>query len=279
MNRHEENEPPVDDRGELPAEDLFPADADDEGLSLEELGAAYAKVLAEADSGFAERLPPQSAPQQSGSDPADDAQPESASQPGQPDDPEEQQPVSIAGIIEAAVFVGHPANQPLTAKQIAGMIRNVSPREVEETVDELNASYAAAGQAIRILRQEGGLQMGLASELQDIQRVFYGKVREAHLSTAAVEVLALVAYQPGVTVQTIQDQRGKESVSHLNQLVRRQLLRVERVKPKEQGRAIATYYPTERFLELFNLDSLDDLPQVEEAGVVNNFESPAKKTD
>jgi segregation and condensation protein B len=50
----------------------------------------------------------------------------------------------------------------------------------------------------------------------------------------------------------------------LNQLVRRQLLRIERVKPEEGGRAIPHYYPTERFLVLFGLESLDDLPHVEE---------------
>ncbi|WP_153559341.1 SMC-Scp complex subunit ScpB [Roseimaritima sediminicola] len=235
-------------------------DQDWEGVSLEELGAAYAKVMAE--SGAAE-----------GTEPAADDDPQTpatdeAAQTPQVDAEQADGPVTIEGIVEAALFVGHPENQRLTAKQIAGMIRNVSPREVEEIVDQLNSSYAEAGQAIRIETDSGGLQMVVAPQLETVRRAFYGKVREAHLSLGAVEVLALVAYQPGITAQRVQDQRGKESGALLNQMVRRQLLRVERVKPEDGGRPVATYYPTDRFLHLFQLSSLEDLPQVEEEGNV-----------
>jgi segregation and condensation protein B len=81
----------------------------------------------------------------------------------------------------------------------------------------------------------------------------------------AIEVLALVAYQPGITAQKVQDQRGRESGSLLSQLVRRQLLRFERKKPADGGRAIPHYYPSERFLVLFGLESIEDLPHVEES--------------
>ena len=74
-----------------------------------------------------------------------------------------------------------------------------------------------------------------------------------------------MAYQPGITAQKVQDQRGRESGPLLNQLVRRQLLRMERIKPPEGGRAIPHYHPTERFLFLFGLETLEDLPQVDEA--------------
>ncbi len=238
-----------------------PDDEDWEEVSLEELGAVYAKVMAEADGTFVEA---------EGLDTADSGDADDAPQFESEDETADSDgPVSIEGIIEAALFVGHPDNQRMTPKQIAGMIRDVSPKEVEETVDALNVSYAEAGQAIRIIRGEGGLQMVLSPQMETVRRSFYGKVREAHLSLGAVEVLALVAYQPGISAQKVQDQRGKESGSLLNQMVRRQLLRVERVKPEDGGRTVATYYPTERFLNLFHLDSLEDLPHVEEEGIVN----------
>ena len=106
--------------------------------------------------------------------------------------------------------------------------------------------------------------MTISPEIETVRRSFLGKVREAKLNQAAIEVLSLVAYQPGITGQKVQDQRGRESHALLNQLVRRQLLRMERKQPQEGGKKLPHYYPTERFLVLFGLESLDDLPQVEE---------------
>ena len=144
-------------------------------------------------------------------------------------------------------------------------MRDVSPEEVVTLIDQLNASYREADQGLRIIRDEHGYRMSIAPEVEAVRRSFLGKVRETRLSQTAIEVLALVAYQPGITAQKIQDQRGRESGPLLNQLVRRQLLQMERVKPPAGGRAIPHYYPTERFLVLFNLETLEDLPQVEEA--------------
>ncbi len=178
--------------------------------------------------------------------------------------PLEDDVVTPEAIIEAALFVGHPDDQMISEQRLASLIRDFSPEEVIELIDRLNASYREAEQGLRIIRDERGFRMTIAPEVENVRRLFLGKVRDAKLSQSAVEVLALVAYQPGITAQKIQDQRGRESASLLNQLVRRQLLRFERVKPDDGGRAIPHYYPTERFLVLFGIESLDDLPQVEE---------------
>ena len=143
-------------------------------------------------------------------------------------------------------------------------MRDVKPEEVEELIERLNQSYREAGQALRMVRDENGYRMAIDRRSRKHSPVLLGKVREAKLNQAAIEVLSLVAYQPGVTAQTVQDQRGRESNALLNQLVRRQLLRIERREPEGGGRKVPHYYPTERFLELFGLESLDDLPQVEE---------------
>jgi segregation and condensation protein B len=232
-----------------------------EGVSLEELGAAYARVMAEA----------------SGEEAADGEAEEEPSEPGTETDASGTAPAAQAddasdhvtpeAIIEAALFVGHPEDRPLKAKQLAAIIRDVSPGEVKQTINALNASYREEGQAIRIIYEEGGYKLTLAPEMEIVRRAFYGKVREARLSHEALEVLSLVAYQPGIAATKIQDQRGKESGSVLNQLVRRRLLEVRRDKPAGGGRAVLTYKPTERFLNLFELSSLDDLPQVDEADV------------
>ena len=79
----------------------------------------------------------------------------------------------------------------------------------------------------------------------------------------AIDVLALVAYQQPLTGEKIHRLRGKPSSHILSHLVRRGLLRIERPAAK---RRTPHYHTTERFLQLFNLQSLDDLPRSEDSG-------------
>ena len=225
-------------------------------LSLDDLGAAYARAAAEHDPesfAVAEDEPDAQSDGESEPEPVHEESPE-------PED----DVVTPEAIIEGALFVGHPENEPFTEQRLASLIRAYTPEEVIESISRLNESYREADQGIRIVQDERGFRMTIAPEVEGVRRSFLGKVREARLNQSAIEVLALVAYQPGVSAQTVQDQRGRESASLLNQLVRRRLLRLERVKPESGGRAVPHYYPTERFFVLFGIESLDDLPQVEE---------------
>lgn len=236
-----------------------PADEDDFGeLSLDDLSAAYARVAAQHDpEAFA---PPEEVGGEA--DESDEAVEDSEAPPAMADVDDE--PVTPETIIEGALFVGHPENKPLSEQRLASLMRDVTPEEVEELIERLNRSYREADQALRIVRDDQGYRMTIAPEVENVRRSFLGKVREARLNQAAIEVLALVAYQPGITGQKVQDQRGRESGALLNQLVRRQLLQMERKVPEEGGKKTPHYYVTERFLHLFGLESLDDLPQVEE---------------
>ena len=222
-------------------------------LSLDNLGAAYAKAAAEHDPESFVHVEEES-DQEADSDATDSVVARE----------KDEGVATPESIIEAALFVGHPENRSLSEERLASLMRDVTPEEVVETIDSLNESYREAEQGIRIIRDEQGYRMTIAPAVEKVRRSFLGKVREAKLSQAAIEVLALVAYQPGVTTQIVQDQRGRESGSLLNQLVRRRLLEMRREKPKDGGRAVPHYYPTERFLQLFGLETLEDLPQVEE---------------
>ncbi len=287
------------DQNQEPPQPAPPTSDDDEafeGLSLEELGQAYADAIAKADAearaeaeawtAKTERPSAESAsspgpsttsptplepspterleipdPGESRGSAADDDEP--ADDHNAVDEEDEGSPPSPLAIIEAALFIGNPENRALTDMELAGLMRGVTTEDVQRYVDELNASYVANSQAIRIHRDEDGFRMGVAPDMEVIRRAFYGKIRESRLSQAAIEVLSLVAYQPGITAEKVQDQRGKESGSLLSQLVRRRLLEQRRVPEPGGKKAIAVYFPTERFLQLFQLRSLDDLPHVE----------------
>jgi segregation and condensation protein B len=90
-----------------------------------------------------------------------------------------------------------------------------------------------------------------------LRDAFYGRIREARLSQPAIDVLAIVAYQQPVSQAEIDRLRGRPSATILSQLVRRDLLSVERLG----GKAKPAYRTTERFLDLFDLDDVSDLPR------------------
>jgi segregation and condensation protein B len=253
-----------------PAE--LPDDADSEGISLEELGAAYAEAIAQSEvlDPRLKRAPsPEAEPDQSavpgwGSGSRSfTASGTDKSAEGTAAEADDDPLPSPTAIVEAALFIGNPENRGLSEAELAALMRDVTPEDINRYVDQLNAGYQTNGQALRIHRDEDGLRMGVAPDMETVRRAFYGKIRESRLSQAAIEVLSLVAYQPGITAEKVQDQRGKESVSLLSQLVRRRLLEQRRLQKPGEKRATPVYFPTERFLQLFQIRSLEDLPHVE----------------
>ncbi len=78
---------------------------------------------------------------------------------------------------------------------------------------------------------------------------------------AAIEVLSIVAYNQPVTTDAVNRLRAAQSGAILSQLTRRQLLRVERFDDRPR---VANYSTTDRFLSLFGLESLSDLPRSED---------------
>ncbi|MBI1902741.1 MAG: SMC-Scp complex subunit ScpB [Planctomycetia bacterium] len=169
--------------------------------------------------------------------------------------------VSPSAILEAMLFVGHPAGDPLLPEQAAGLIRGVRPKEIEALVGELNARYAAANCPYHVVRQQGGYRLELKPEFGPLRNRFHLRARRARLSQAAVDVLSLVAYRQPVTADEVGRLRGFPSAAILAQLVRRGLLRVDRPPTKPRR---TRYHTTDRFLKLLELESLDDLPHGQE---------------
>ena len=219
-----------------------PRDFDESGLSLEDLSAAYSQLIERGDNPY-EPVPAAEQPLPAEEPPSDACE------------------VTPRTILEAMLFVGHPQNEPLTSQQVAALMRGVRPQEIDALVDELNASYEAEGCPYHIVSQGNGYVLQLRDEFSGLRENFYGRVREAKLSQAAIDVLALVAYRQPMTSEEVSQVRGQASGGILSQLVRRQLLRIER--PTEKPRT-PRFYTTDRFLTLFGLTSLAELPQSQE---------------
>ncbi len=229
-----------------------PRPVDDQGLSLEDLSEAYAQLI---DGGADPYEQPESL----------DDEPEAVEAVEEPVAPDLVE-VTPRSILESMLFVGSSNNSPLSGRHVAGLMRGVSPREIDELVVELNQIYDAEGCPYRIVSVGLGYSLQLRPEFGGLRDKFYGRVREAKLSQAAVDVLALVAYRQPLTRDAVTDLRGQSSGAILSQLVRRGLLRLERSGDRHQA---PQYHTTERFLDLFGMASIDELPQSQEFDTIS----------
>lgn len=171
--------------------------------------------------------------------------------------PEELSQVTPEQIIEAALFVGGGA---LSAKKICGMLRgSFDGAFVESTIDELNRRYAAEARPYEVVLGEGGYRLELRAEYEKLrQRVYGSGPREVKLSQDVLEVLALVAYQQPISQPEVESHGKQNAGNVLRQLLRRDLVAIQR---GEGGRKDIRYLTTPRFLQVFGLGSLEELPQ------------------
>jgi segregation and condensation protein B len=169
--------------------------------------------------------------------------------------------INPRSVAEAMLFVGHPDNRPISAREMAAAMRGVSPAEIDSAVAELNVIYGQDGAPYTIERTNSGYRMVLRPEFERVRDKFYGRVREAKLSQTALEVLSIVAYNQPATLAKINEIRGASSGGILSGLVRRKLLRLDR--PGAKGEPVA-YTTTDRFLRIFGLENLSALPRSED---------------
>lgn len=184
--------------------------------------------------------------------------PEAAAESAEPEKPPAAPPAPKR-IIEAFLFVG---GAPLTATRAADAIRGLSAGAFADAIAELNRDYRQQGRPYSIQARDQGYVLTLRPNFRPVLDRLYGSTREARLSPAAVDVLALVAYRQPATRPEIDSLRGAESGTLLRQLVRRGLIAV--VHRGDAAQKEVAYGTTHRFLELFGLNSLEDLPQTQD---------------
>ena len=173
-------------------------------------------------------------------------------------------PISPKAILEAVLFVGHPDNAPITSTTVAKLLRGVEKGEVDDLVVELNEEYTASELPIFIASLNDGYRIELRNEYDHVRQRFYGRVRQARLSQFAVDVLAVVAYNQPVTQQELDKliNNSRLDVGRvLSQLVRRELISQQVTDDKPERKE---YVTTDRFLSLFDLGEISDLPRSED---------------
>lgn len=154
--------------------------------------------------------------------------------------------------LEALLFV---AAEPVTTAQLATAL-DVAPSVVERGLNELDASLATRG--LRLQRHAGRFQLTTAPQLAELIERFLGLEATTHLSRAALETLAIIAYQQPVTRPQIDSIRGVNSDSMMKSLLTKGLI-LESGRADGPGRPIL-YSTTPEFLQHFGLNSILEMP-------------------
>ena len=159
-------------------------------------------------------------------------------------------PLSVK--LEAMLFV---AAEPVTTGQLAAAL-DVSPSVVERGLNELDTALMTRG--LRLQRNAGRFQLTTAPQLADLIERFLGLESTTHLSRAALETLAIIAYQQPVTRPQIDAIRGVNSDSMMKSLLNKGLI-LESGRADGPGRPIL-YSTTPEFLQHFGLNSILEMP-------------------
>ena len=164
----------------------------------------------------------------------------------------------LSAILEALLFV---SGEPVTTAQLAAAL-DVAPSVIERGLNELDASLSARG--LRLQRHAGRVQLTTAPQLAELIELFLGLEATTHLSRAALETLAIIAYQQPVTRPQIDSIRGVNSDSMLKSLLHKNLI-LESGRADGPGRPIL-YSTTPEFLQHFGLSSILEMPSLAKAG-------------
>lgn len=173
--------------------------------------------------------------------------------------------VSEKHVVEAALFVG---GMPLTAKKLSGLFHTDHGFGfVECLIDELNQQYQKEGRPYSITLGEGGYRMTLLPDFDSVRNKVFGYgPKDVKLSQDALEVLSLVAYKQPITKSQMESLGKANPGPLLRQLLQRELIRIDREHSasESQRKSDPSYATTPRFLSLFGLGSLHDLPIAED---------------
>jgi segregation and condensation protein B len=171
----------------------------------------------------------------------------------------------MAGV-EAALVA---ADEPLTLRRLAAVAGLADAVEARRILERLRALYDQDGTAFQVEELAGGFQLLTRPEYHPWLARLRRAGAEVRLTAAARETLAIVAYRQPITRADVESIRGVQSSDMLHQLMEKGLVRIAG-RDDSLGRPVL-YATTRKFLQMFGLRSLRDLPQAQELA------DPAKK--
>jgi segregation and condensation protein B len=161
-----------------------------------------------------------------------------------------------AAALEALLLSTH---HPLTAGRLAELLGVSGTKAARSAIKELNTQYESTGRSFRIEPVAGGFQLLTLPKFGDYLKKLHQREIDAKLTKAALETLAIIAYKQPILRADVEAIRGVACGETIRSLMEKHLVKIAG-RAEEPGRPIL-YGTTKRFLELFGLNTLKDLPQ------------------
>ena len=164
----------------------------------------------------------------------------------------------IPAILEAILFV---SGDPVPVSDIAHAL-NLTEDEMEEHVRTLQDHLSLENHGLRLNRYGNSVQLSIRGEFAPYIENLLQPVRKQSLSQSVLETLSIIAYRQPVTKTEIEQIRGVKCDYSVQLLLKRALI-CEAGRRETLGRPVL-YATTEEFLRHFGIESLSDLPKIEE---------------
>ena len=240
-----------------------------ERTELENIGeVSEGSAPTEADSGEVEQVGQEMSVTEA-TEPASAGQEEvvSSEETGGDEEPEVREEVvdDLAHIIESIIFA---SDEPLSVPTIKSVLDaahtfgRVNPDMITSRVSALNAKYEADGTGFHIVEIANGYQYATRKEMAQWVSNLFKERSKRRLSNSALETVAIIAYKQPITKPEIESIRGVNVDYVLHNLLEKELVTVVG-RAETVGRPLL-YGTTQKFLKVFALKSLDDLPKLRE---------------
>jgi segregation and condensation protein B len=198
--------------------------------------------------------------------PAEELEP-TAEVPGEMPEPEEEEPAEPEGefettlesVIEAVLFA---SDEPLSVAKLVEIAEAGSVKTVRQAVKDLNKKYRAGGFTFRIEELAGGYQMMTLSCFNPWLSKLIKVRSDNKLTPAQLETLAIVAYKQPIIRADVEAIRGVACGEIIRNLMYKGMVKIVG-RAEILGRPML-YGTTKKFLDIFGLADLRDLPKVEE---------------
>lgn len=162
----------------------------------------------------------------------------------------------IKGIIEAILFA---AGREVKINELMSVLE-LSSNEIIQAVESLKEDYESEKRGLSILKVEDSYQLCTKKEYYEYIYPVFDKRSKPNLSTAALETLSIIAYNPRITRAEIETIRGVNSDGTIYKLLDYNLIE-EAGKLDAPGKPM-TYKTSKEFLRMFGISSLDELPEL-----------------
>ncbi|MFN4216990.1 MAG: SMC-Scp complex subunit ScpB [Brevinematales bacterium] len=162
----------------------------------------------------------------------------------------------LCGLVEAILFVHGKAFE----KQELASVLDLSLEDLEKLIEEMNGHYKENKRGLVIIPVAGGYQLVTNPNYYQEMSELFGKRNENKLPQSALETLAIIAYKQPISKEEIDKIRGVSSSRSLNTLLALKLITISGAS--DDILQTPLYITTERFLEFFRINSLEDLPSL-----------------